>query len=187
MSQNKCIATVLKCFILHERLPSDCWQHPYFFLMNLANNVCKTITLSFSVVSQVQLPANITVLKGSDAQINAIVLSQWNSMTWSVDSTLVLIFNPLENSTITQDRYTASLCATGNMTCVQFIIRNVTRNDMVVECDVLGLVGSQTELYVQGKARDNFFTVVRWGWHVCPNGDTVCFCAFQDDSNKQET
>lgn len=112
--------------------------------------------LSFSVVSQVQLPANVTVLKGSDAQINALVLTQWSSMTWSVDGTLVLIFNPSENSTDTPDRYSASLCITGNTTCVHFVIRNVTRNDMVVECDVLGLVGSQTQLYVQGKARHNF-------------------------------
>lgn len=117
--------------------------------------VSKTLTLSFSVASQILLPANVTVLKGSDAQINAIVLTQWTSMTWTVDGTLVLIFYPSDNSTDTS-RYSASLCITGDTTCVQFIIRNVTRNDMVVECDVLGLPGSRTQLDVQGKARNNF-------------------------------
>lgn len=116
------------------------------------------LTLLFSVVSQVQLPANVTVLKGSDAQINATVLTQWDSMTWTVDGILVLIFNRLENSTDSSNRYSASFCIPGDTTCVQFIIRNVARTDMVVECDVLGIAGSQTQLVVQGKTTFHCFT-----------------------------
>lgn len=136
----------------------------------------KTRPLPFSVVSQVQLPANVTVLKGSDAPINAIVLTQWNSMTWSVDGTLVLIFDLSGNSTDPPDRYSASFCIPGNITCVQFIIGNVTRNDKKVECNVLELLGSQTELIVQGKARNNLETKSQ-----------RVFCAFQECSNKQTT
>lgn len=132
----------------------------------------KTLTLSFSVLSQVQLPANVTVLRGSDAQINATVATQWTSMTWTVNGILVLIFNPSDNSTGNSGRYSASLCIAGDNACVQFTIQNVTRNDMMVECDVLGLAGSQTRLYVQGKARNNFlpchncFTFDLCGWQV---------------------
>lgn len=132
----------------------------------------KTLTLSFPVVSMLQLPANVTVLKGSDAQINAIVTTQWTSMTWAVNGILVLIFNPSENSTSTSERYSASLCNNGDTTCVQFTIQNVSRSDMMVECDVIGLVGAQTQLNVQGRARNNFlpfhnfFTFDLCGWPV---------------------
>ncbi|XP_075876033.1 immunoglobulin superfamily member 5 [Nelusetta ayraudi] len=97
------------------------------------------------VVSQFQLqPVNVTVLKGSDAQMNATVPTGWQSMTWAVDDTPVLVFNPSGNGTASSNRYSASFCITDNTECVQFIIQNVTRNDKVVECSVLGIQGSQT-------------------------------------------
>lgn len=130
-----------------------------FFLMNWLLVVPNMLTLLLLVVSQFQLqPVNVTVLKGSDAQINATLPTGWLSVTWTVDETQVLVFNPSGNSTATSKRYSASFCITDNTECVQFIIRNVTRNDKVVECNVLGIQGSQTaRLDVQGKARNYFF------------------------------
>lgn len=111
-----------------------------------------TLTLLLSVVSQFQLqPVHVKVLTGTDVRITATVATGWQSMTWTVDETLVLVFNPSGNSEGTSNRYSASLWTMDHTDCVQFIIRNVTRNDKLIKCNVLGIKGSQTaRLDVQG-------------------------------------
>ncbi|KAK9536103.1 hypothetical protein VZT92_005914 [Zoarces viviparus] len=106
-----------------------------------------------AVSGQLQLePLNSTVLQGSDARFNATVQGDWLVMTWNVGGLLVVNFPVTGNITLSSGQFSARFCSSGNTSCVEFTIHNVTRSGDAgpVVCGVLGDYGSKTaHLYVQ--------------------------------------
>ena len=111
------------------------------------------LTVVFAVVSgQFELqPVNLTLLQGSEAQINATVQGSWAFMTWTVGGLLVVTVPFSGNATSDSPRFSARLCS-GDSSCVEFTIHNVTRADSgSVVCFVQGSYGAKTaQLSVQG-------------------------------------
>ncbi|XP_034406443.1 immunoglobulin superfamily member 5 [Cyclopterus lumpus] len=105
--------------------------------------LCATGALS----GQFQLePLNSTVLQGSDARFNATVQGKWTIMTWGVGGFMVLNFPITGNVTSSSEQFSAKFCFSGDTSCVEFTIHNVTRSAEAgpVVCRVLGDYGSKT-------------------------------------------
>ncbi|XP_031713222.1 immunoglobulin superfamily member 5 isoform X2 [Anarrhichthys ocellatus] len=106
-----------------------------------------------AVSGQFQLePLNSTVLQGSDARFNATVQRNWQVMTWTVGGLMVVNFPVIGDITSSSEQFSARFCSSGDTSCVEFTIHNVTRSGDAspVVCGVLGDYGSKTaHLYVQ--------------------------------------
>lgn len=118
-------------------------------------------------------PANVTALKGSDAQFNATVQGAWTFMTWTVGGLLVLTQAAAGNDTSSSPRFSAQLCGSGS-SCVEFTIHNVTRQDSgSIICTVQGPYGSKTsQLYVQ---ESGSVSIPGGGGRTVQEGDQVEF------------
>ncbi|CAG5876050.1 unnamed protein product [Menidia menidia] len=121
-------------------LPWKSW----FYLFYIPPLLCKVMSVEFQLA-----PLNSTVLQGSDAQFNATVQGPWQVMTWTVGTTLVLIFSETtENKS--SDQFSANFCVSGNTSCVTFTIHDVnTANTGPVSCALIGATPKTAQLYVQ--------------------------------------
>lgn len=110
------------------------------------------------LLQQFQLePLTSTVLKGSDVRFRATVDGLWRVMTWNVRELLVLTVLIDSNITSSPGQFSATFCSSGDTSCVDFIIHNVTRSESgLVICSVQGEYGSKTaQLNVEGKAMNS--------------------------------
>ena len=99
-------------------------------------------------------PLNATVLHGSAVRFNATVQGAWKVMTWSVGGFLVTTVTDIGDIISISEQFSARFCSSGDASCVEFTIQNVTRSEGgAVTCSVQGNYGSKTaQLYVQGRA-----------------------------------
>lgn len=121
-------------------------------IAHLSFLICHMFFLYSAVSQEFQLePLNSTVLQGSDVRFNATVQGNWEFMTWTVRGLLVLTVSVTNNETSSEQFY-ATFCSSGDTSCVEFTIHNVTRRESgPVICTVQGDYGSKTaQLYVQG-------------------------------------
>ncbi|KAM3600717.1 uncharacterized protein V6R79_001294 [Siganus canaliculatus] len=111
--------------------------------------------LDFKLVSQdFQLqPQNLTVLEGTDAQLNATVTGQYETMIWEVDGKLVV--NIFRTSISASEGYNASFCVPGSTSCVQFTIYSVSREQSSVRCTVQDYGTREATLFVQEEGTVN--------------------------------
>ncbi|XP_042354630.1 immunoglobulin superfamily member 5 [Plectropomus leopardus] len=115
-------------------------------------HICLLLCAPGVVSGQFQLePLNLTVLQDSDAQFSATVQGKWDVMSWSVRGSPVLFFPFSGNMTASSKQFSARFCSSGDTSCVEFTIHNVTRRESgPVICDVLWEHGSKTaQLNVQ--------------------------------------
>ncbi|XP_034008621.1 immunoglobulin superfamily member 5 [Trematomus bernacchii] len=112
--------------------------------------VCLLLSATGAVSGQFQLePLNATVLHGSAVRFNATVQGAWKGMTWTVGGHLVTtVIGDIISSS---EQFSARFCSSGDPSCVEFTIENVTRREGgAVTCSVQGNYGSKTaQLYVQ--------------------------------------
>ncbi|XP_026228989.1 immunoglobulin superfamily member 5 [Anabas testudineus] len=96
-------------------------------------------------------PLTSAVLQGSDVRFRATVDGLWRVMTWNVRGLLVLTVLIDSNITSSPGQFSATFCSSGDTSCVDFIIHNVTRGESgPVICTVQGDYGSKTaQLTVQ--------------------------------------
>ncbi|KAM3600718.1 uncharacterized protein V6R79_001294 [Siganus canaliculatus] len=92
-------------------------------------------------------PQNLTVLEGTDAQLNATVTGQYETMIWEVDGKLVV--NIFRTSISASEGYNASFCVPGSTSCVQFTIYSVSREQSSVRCTVQDYGTREATLFVQ--------------------------------------
>lgn len=115
-------------------------------------------SLCLVFLQQFQLePLTSTVLQGSHVRFRATVDGPWTVMTWNVQGLLVLTVIVDSNITSSPGEFSAVFCSTGDTSCVDFIIHNVTRSKSgPVICTVQGEYGSKTaQLNVEGKAMNS--------------------------------
>ncbi|XP_026184608.1 immunoglobulin superfamily member 5 isoform X2 [Mastacembelus armatus] len=123
------------------------WK-PWQNIFSICLVLCTTAVLS----AQFQLqPLNSTVQQGSDARFIATVQGNWQIMTWTVRQIMVLTIPAGGNTTSFSPQFSARFCSSGNTSCVEFTIHNVTRRESgPVICTMLGEYGSKTaQLHVE--------------------------------------
>ncbi|XP_029957157.1 immunoglobulin superfamily member 5 [Salarias fasciatus] len=117
-------------------------------------------------------PMNSAVLRGSTARFNATVQGDWEEMTWFVQSLLVLVIRP-DAGPVERDQFSARLCSNGSISCVEFSIRNVSREQAgPVHCTLLGPLGTRT---AQLEVQESGTVFIEGGNRTADQGDTVEF------------
>ncbi|XP_039634580.1 hemicentin-2 isoform X1 [Perca fluviatilis] len=113
--------------------------------------ICLLLCATGAVSGLIQLqPRNSAVLQGSDARFNATVQGNWMAMTWTFQGILVLIITESGDVTLSKEQFSARFCSSGDASCVEFTIHNVSRNESgPVMCTLLGGRSETAQLEVQ--------------------------------------